>query len=112
MYKVWNFVSRSLLVLLLVSLCACATRGENFSSDYSWIREKQTKKAQVLQVLGQPYHVGYSAGKPTWTYGYYDMKLFGDSSTKELKIYWNGDVVDSFSFNSSFPEDKRRVLKQ
>ncbi|SMF78838.1 outer membrane protein assembly factor BamE domain-containing protein [Pseudobacteriovorax antillogorgiicola] len=90
---------------------SCVTRGENFSSDYAWIKENKTKKADVQKVLGQPFAVGYSSGRPTWTYGYYKFRLFGESQTKELKLYWEDDTVDSFSFNSSFKEDRMKTLR-
>lgn len=105
-----TFIKNSLYAFMALSLMACATRGQNFSSDYSWIKEGQTTKADLIRVLGEPYHVGYSGGKPTWTYGFYKFSAFGASTTKELKIYWNNTKVDSFSFNSSFPEDKRKAL--
>lgn len=101
-----KFFKVSALVLSAsLFFCSCVTRGKDFSSDYSWIKEKKTSKDQVSQALGQPSSKGYSSGKPTWTYGYYKFRLFGNSETKELKIYWDGKIVDSFSFNSSFKAD-------
>ena len=90
---------------------SCVTRGENFSSDYSWVKAKTTTKSEVVRMLGEPYAVGYSSGRPTWTYGFYKFRVFGPSQTKELKFYWKTDTVDSFSFNSSFKEDRTRALK-
>lgn len=105
------------LLTVLVSLSlmqqACVTRGEVFSSDYSWIEEGKTSQKDMLSRLGEPFHVGYSAKRPTWTYGYYSFRLVGESSTKELTVYWDDDgLVDSFSFKSSFPEDKKAVMTQ
>lgn len=98
------------LIVAGTLLSGCITRGENFSSNYEWVQEKQTRKSEVLKALGKPYSVGYSSGKPTWTYGYYKFRLFGQSQTKELKFYWSEDKVSSFSFNSSFREDRNNVL--
>ena len=98
--------------LLATVLCVgpmvtgCVTNGDDFESDTAWLKEGQTKQADVRMVLGEPYSVGNSSGKPTWTYGFYRYKLFGKSFQKELKVYWNPDgTVSHYSFNSSFPGD-------
>ncbi len=96
------------LLTLAVSMVfsACVTNGDYFKSETAWIRENETKQADVKMILGAPYSVGNSQGKPTWTYGFYRYKLFSKSSQKELRFFWNPDgTVNSFSFNSSFPED-------
>jgi hypothetical protein len=91
---------------LVVSLAGCVTEGRDFRSDMTWIKDKQTKQSDVKLMLGEPYSIGNSAGRPTWTYGYYHYKLIGKSLQKELKFYWNPDgSVDTYSFTSSFPED-------
>jgi hypothetical protein len=105
---------KSLLTLSILAFCglqtACVTRGRDFSSDLSWVKKGQTNQGEVTRLLGQPTAVGNTGGVPTWTYGYYDYRLFGDSDTKELKFYWNGEKVQDFSFNSSFPQDRQRYL--
>lgn len=99
--------------LLVMWVGGCATRGEQFPSDMSWIKVNETKKSDVKTLLGEPYSVGYASGKPTWVYGFYHYKLFGDSHTKELKFYWNRNgTVANFSFTSSFPEDVRSGVLQ
>ena len=88
------------------SAVGCVTEGKDFKSEVTWIKDNQTKRDDVKMVLGEPFAVGNSGGKPTWTYGYYHYKLIGKSLQKELKFYWNPDgSVSSFSFTSSFPED-------
>lgn len=101
-----------ILGLTFISIfTACITRGTQFSSDYSWIQQKKTTKMDVRKRLGEPYHVGYSSGRPSWTYGFYNLRVVGDSHTKELTIYWQPDgKVDSFTFRSNFPDDRNRVL--
>ncbi len=99
---------RSALVIGLstAALTGCVTNGSDFRSDVTWIKESQTQKKDVQMLLGEPYSTGNASGKSTWTYGYYRYKLIGKSLQKELKLYWNEDgTVNSFSFNSSFPED-------
>ena len=95
-----------ILAGLLGLSAGCVTEGKDFKSDVTWIKDGQTKNADVKMVLGAPHSVGNSGGKETWTYGFYRYKLIGKSLQKELKFYWNPDCsVSSFSFNSSFPED-------
>jgi hypothetical protein len=84
----------------------CVTNGNDFKSETNWIKAGQTKQSDVKMVLGEPYSVGNAGGKATWTYGYYRYKLLGKSLQKELKLYWRPDgTVDTFTFNSSFPDD-------
>ena len=98
------------MFLFVIALTGCVTRGENFSSDLSWIKVNTTTQMEVSQKLGAPYSVGNSGGMSTWTYGYYKYSLFTDSPTKELKLYWSPDLrVKDFSFNSSFSEDRRTM---
>jgi outer membrane protein assembly factor BamE (lipoprotein component of BamABCDE complex) len=96
----------SFLLVALVALTGCVTSGTYFGSDTHWIKSNKTTQEDVRRLLGNPFMVGNSGGSPTWTYGYYRYKLVGESFTKELKFYWNADrTVQSYSFNSSFPED-------
>lgn len=96
------------LILALSAISGCVTRGQDFPTDLAWIKKSTTTVADVQKVLGEPVSVGSSGGTPTWTYGYYKYRLFGDSNTKELKFYFGPDRrVDTFSFSSSFPQDKR-----
>ena len=74
------------------------------------IKKEVTKKEDVKLVLGDPFEVGYSSGQPTWTYGLYQYRLFGDTHTKELKLYWSRNgVIERYSFSSSFPQDVNRA---
>ncbi len=101
-----------LTMMTTVFLGGCVTRGKDFSSDLSWLRKNQTSQSEVQRLLGAPTAVGSSGGTPTWTYGFYNYRVFGESATKELKLYWTPDYkVGDFSFNSSMPEDKRRYTE-
>ncbi len=105
---------KSRLMLPVLVFCglqtACVTRGRDFSTDLSWVKKGQTTQTDVTRLLGEPTAIGNTGGVPTWTYGFYDYRLFGDSDTKELKFYWTGDKVQDFSFNSSFPQDRKRLM--
>jgi hypothetical protein len=104
-FKKWR--SLSVIVLLNLGLASgCVTNGKDFRSDLSWIKKSSTTKQNVSSLMGEPYSVGNSGGRETWTYGYYRYKLFGKSNQKELKFYWNpSGTVDDYSFTSSFPSD-------
>lgn len=94
------------LVLLPSLMIGCVTRGKNFSSDTAWLDENNPNQSQVHKIMGSPFKVGSSNGTKTWTYGYYKHSLFGESHTKELKIYWKDTKdIKSYSFSSSFPKD-------
>ena len=107
MKKQWQ---RAFLILAMGMTSSCVTNGERFSSNVEWIQENVTDKARVRQALGEPYSVGNSGGRETWTYGFYRYRLIGKSYQKELRLYWNADgTVNTFSFNSSFPDDTETV---
>ena len=94
------------MFLIGLSFAGCVTRGHEFPSRFDWIKKGQTRQEDVKLVLGDPQYVGSNDGMPQWTYGYYQYRLFGESSTKELRFYWTSDkIVQSWSFNSSFPND-------
>jgi outer membrane protein assembly factor BamE (lipoprotein component of BamABCDE complex) len=105
-----RFSSILLLSSLVWCTTACVTSGQEFKSDLSWINKGQTNKDQVKLMLGNPQFVGSSDGTPAWTYGFYKYRLFSPSYTKEVKFYWTPEnTVESWSFNSSFPEDIKAV---
>ncbi|NRA46268.1 MAG: hypothetical protein HRU09_15050 [Oligoflexales bacterium] len=102
-----------LAILLMLTMTSCVTTGKNFPSDLAWIKKENTKKSDVKMVLGPPFAIGNSGGVVTWTYAFYKYQLFGKTSHKELKFYWNPNhSVKHFSFNSSFPDDLNSALKK
>jgi hypothetical protein len=91
-------------------IASCVTNGREFPSRFEWIQKNKTRQEDVKLVLGEPQFVGSSDGLPSWTYGLYKYRLFGNSHTKELKLYWNANhTVQSYSFSSSFPDDIQGV---
>ncbi len=94
------------LAVTIMSAQGCVTSGSNFPSRIDWIKQEKTHKRDVELILGKPYTIGNSGGTPTWTYSFYEYRLFGKNSFKELKIYWNADdTVKQFSFNSTFASE-------
>ncbi len=99
---------RSLVfVVSWILFSGCVTRGQDFTSDVSWIKSGVTSKSEFDRRMGKPFSVGHASGKPTWTYGYYHFQLFGSSFSKELKLYWDDNTLSNFSFETSFPDDVR-----
>ena len=107
-----KFASYVLTAIWIGMLSACVTRGEDFTSEFNWIKKDVSTKQEFKQRLGEPYMVGYGMGLATWTYGFYRFSLFGESMTKELKVYWSADgKVKDFSFSSNFPQDRAEQLQ-
>lgn len=101
-------------MVVLPILCGCLTVGRNFRTDnLAWIVTDKTDRKEVQQRLGEPFRTGLDSGTPTWTYGYYQYRLFGDTCTKDLVIYFNKDgTVSSYTFNTSFPQEKDRMMRK
>lgn len=94
------------ILLSILGLSGCVTRGAPFTSDTAWIRIGSTTQESVSKLLGNPHAVGSASGIPTWTYGYYKYGIIGTNAQKELKLYWNPNkTVKDYSFSSSFPAD-------
>lgn len=101
----------AMVMPLWLGLAGCVTRGEDFTSDLSWIKPNVSSQKDIQALLGAPYKVGNSGGTSTWTYGFYRFSLVGESYTKELKFYWTADKkVKDYSFTSSFPADRNKEL--
>lgn len=94
----------------LIALSGCITIGSPFDSDdFSWITRNKTTKDDVYDELGEPFRTGVDSGKQTWTYGYYKYTLFGSTRTKDIIIYFNNNgTVDSYVFNTGFPDEKEK----
>jgi SmpA / OmlA family len=91
-------------------LFACAHVGTNFDANsLAWLREG-TPKDQIRQRLGEPLRVGSDGGIPTWTYGYYEYRLFGESNNKDLVIRFSPDAkVMSYALSTTFREEKEKL---
>jgi hypothetical protein len=66
------------------------------------IELNRTTKTEIRQMFGEPWRTGLDDGKRTWTYGEYSPNI-----TRDLKILFDDrNVVKSYSFSSSVPEDE------
>lgn len=84
----------------------CATVGHEFpSSGVSEIRMGQTTQQQVKALFGDPWRTGVEDGRPTWTYGRYRYKLFGETQTKDLIVRFDEQSrVHSYTFSTTEPQ--------
>ena len=61
-----------------------------------------TTKAEIQKIFGDPWRTGIEDGFRTYTYGEYSVKM-----SRDLVIRFDDkDVVKSYSFSSSFPQDE------
>lgn len=94
-------------------LTSCLTVGEEFTSEVQWIQRDKTTRPEIEQKVGQPFRVGYDTGLLTYTYAFYRYSAFRPARTKDLTVRFNKDgTVNSYSFASSFDDDKSAVLKK
>lgn len=91
------------VAVIVASMASCATVGREFpESQVSEIQIGETTQTQIRDMFGTPWRVGVEDGQPTWTYGRYHYKLFGQANTKDLVIRFNEKgVVVSYSFNTT-----------
>ena len=107
-----KFVPVALVFLSLTLLQGCLTVGDEFSSSVSWIVNSKSTRAEVEKHFGAPFRVGYDSGLLAFTYAYYRYSAFKPTRTKDLTVRFNKDgTVNSYTFASSFDEDKTNILK-
>ena len=93
-----------LLMALGLLLCVgCATVGREFAVEYvPDVKIGKTTQQEIRQMFGSPWRIGTEDGKRTWTYGRYNYRLFGNSSTKDLVIrFTDKGVVESYTYNTT-----------
>lgn len=97
------------LLAPVAALLGCLTVGEAFPvAPVSRIEIGATNKQEIRRTFGTPWRTGLEDGQQTWTYGHYRYALFGGTRTRDLVVRFDErDLVVSYSFNSSFPEDRR-----
>ena len=92
-----------LLVALSLPMTGCMpTVGEAFPVyKVRQIEVEKTTMAEIREMFGEPWRTGLENGERTWTYGEYGVNL-----SRDLVIrYDEQNVVKSYSFSSSEPED-------
>ena len=92
-----------LLVALSLPVTGCMpTVGEAFPFyKVRQIEVEKTTMAEIRDMFGEPWRTGLENGERTWTYGEYGVNI-----SRDLVIrYDDQNVVKSYSFSSSEPED-------
>ena len=93
-----------LIVVLSLPVIGCMpSMGRPFAvQKIRQIEIEKTTMAEIRQMFGDPWRTGLDNGKRTWTYGEYSMTI-----TRDLVIRFDDvNVVKSYSFSSSAPEDE------
>ena len=92
-----------LIGIVLLAFVSCATVGRDFPTDtIAQIQIGKTTLTEINDLFGPPWRTGIEDGDKTWTYGYYKYRLFGDTTTRDLVVRFDGrGVVNSYSYNTS-----------
>jgi len=93
----------------LLALAGCATVGREFPvGPVKMIKIGETTQEEIRQMFGEPWRTGIEDGRKTWTYGRYRYSAFGPAQTRDLVVRFGkqGKEVVSYSFNSTYEEDK------
>jgi len=100
----------SSLVVGAALLAGCITVGREFPAQrVAKLKIGSTTREQVKEMFGSPWRTGVEDGRPTWTYGHYHYALLGETRTKDLVVRFDPqDVVASYTFNSTDPNDAVR----
>ena len=85
----------------------CMTVGRPFPThEVRQIETGTTTRDEVKRLFGEPWRTGLEDGESTFTYGHYQYSLFGEGTTRDLVVRFDGHgVVSSYSFNSTVPDD-------
>jgi hypothetical protein len=103
---------RLLFGILLCLQSSCISVGIPFEGDVVWIAPGKTKRSDIVAKMGEPFRVGYDSGFLTFTYAFYRYSLFSQARTKDLLIRFEATgIVHSYSYTSSFEQDKQQILK-
>ncbi len=99
-------------IFLMSLITSCANMGRPFKFQGSAsIQNGKTTKEDVQKIYGQPFRVGVENGKEKWTYGQYQYRVFGDSTTRDLNITFNEkNIVEDYSYSSSFNDEVQGAM--
>ncbi len=103
-------ISRLVMIVSISWLAGCANVGNKFeTAKVVEIKAGETRQAEILELLGQPWRKGLENGALTWTYAHYRYSAFSPFKSDDLVIkFENNGVVKSYTFNTSenLPEIK------
>lgn len=93
-----------LLTVLSFPVTGCSPTVGHYFPVYKvrQIEIEKTTKTDIRQMFGDPWRTGLENGQKTWTYGEYGVNI-----SRDLVIRFDDqNVVKSYSFSSSVPEDE------
>ena len=99
------------MVVAAALLAACVTVGRDFPAQArrEARRSARPRASRCAELFGTPWRTGVEDGQPTWTYGHYHYALLGNTRTRDLVVRFDAhDVVASYTFNSTDPNDAPR----
>lgn len=108
MHRIYPSLRTLIFSLCLLFLAGCVSAGKDFNVHMvPQIKLHQTTRAQIEQMFGPPWRTGVEDGKQTWSYGSYKYGM-NDTQSRDLVVRFDGKgTVVSYTFNSSYPEDKQ-----
>jgi hypothetical protein len=110
MFQAKKFFISIICANSLLLQTSCLTVGEEFSSQVTWIQKDKTSKSEIEQKFGAPFRVGFDSGLQTFTYAFYRYSIFRPTRTKDLVVRFHANkLVESYTFASSFDEDKAQI---
>lgn len=92
-----------IVAITVLMLSGCANVGQVFpEGSVKEIVIGQTTKADIENMLGQPWRTGLENGTETWTYGHYRYSVFNKTQSSDLVVRFNDrDVVESYSYSAT-----------
>jgi outer membrane protein assembly factor BamE (lipoprotein component of BamABCDE complex) len=105
-----RFLSTLAAAAAAALLAGCVTVGRDFpAKQVAKLHIGTTTQEQVRGLFGTPWRTGVEDGQRTWTYGHYHYTLLGNTQTRDLVVRFDEhNVVASYSFNSTNPDDAPR----
>jgi hypothetical protein len=102
-------------IFMFFSIClfsSCVSVGNKFTGDINNIKIGVTTRQEIENNFGSPFKVGIDNGLKSYNYLYLKNELFSDPQKKELLLMFNENgTVNSYSFYSSFKNDKKIIYK-
>lgn len=97
----------SLMTVLVLTLSACASIGNDFpAAEVPLIEIGKTTQKQISEMFGSPWRTGLESGQKTWTYGNYSYGIFQEKSAKDLVIRFDDkNVVASYTYSTTKHEE-------
>jgi hypothetical protein len=102
-------------IFTIFSIClfsSCLSIGDKLTEDFNNIKIGVTTRQEIENKFGNPIRFGIDNGFKSYNYMYIKAMPFSDPKVKYFLLIFNeNDTVKSYSFYSSFEDDKKIVYK-